>query len=102
MVDVRTDPGSDPASPAWLLPVKAVPGSRHDSIVGPLGDRLKVRTSAPPEGGRANRAICALVAKALGVRPNEVTVASGATHPEKTLRIEGVPESAIRGLIQDR
>ena len=95
MVDVRPDPG---AREAWLLPIKAVPGARRDSIVGPLGGRLKVRVAAPPEGGRANEAIRRLIADALGLRASDVTVIAGATHPEKTLRIEGATADAVRAL----
>jgi hypothetical protein len=77
-----------------LLRVKAVPGARRTEIAGVLGEgeqaRLKIRVSAPPEGGKANKAICALVAKALGVKPRDVSVIAGQTNPEKTLRIEGV------------
>lgn len=72
------------------LPVKAVPGARRDEVVGWLGERLKVRVSQPPEGGKANAAICRLVAEALGVKMGMVTVARGETHPEKVLRITGI------------
>ena len=36
--------------------VKAVPGARQNAVTGTLGDRLKIRVSAPPEGGKANDA----------------------------------------------
>lgn len=82
---------TNPADPgACLLHIKAVPGARRDEIAGPLGARLKVRISAPPEDGRANKAICSLIADALGVRAAAVTLARGQTNPEKTLRIAGV------------
>lgn len=60
-----------------------------------LGERLKVRVTAPPEGGKANKAICTLVAGAVGVKPRQVTVVAGHTSPEKTLRIEGTDEDAL-------
>ncbi|MBK7406509.1 MAG: DUF167 domain-containing protein [Phycisphaerales bacterium] len=78
---------------AVVLRVKAVPGASRDAIAGVLGDRLKIRVSAPPEGGKANRAICALVAGALGLRPRDVEVASGHTSPEKLLRVVGIGAS---------
>lgn len=73
-----------------LLHIKAVPGARRDEIAGPLGERLKVRVSAPPEGGKANKAICALIAEALGVRAAAAVVVRGQTNPEKTIRIAGI------------
>lgn len=73
-----------------LIRVKAVPGARRDEIAGVLSDRLKIRVSAPPEGGRANKAICALLAGVLRVRGRDVTLHSGPTGPEKTLHVSGV------------
>lgn len=84
-----------------LLRIKAVPGARREAIAGVLGDRLKVRVAAPPERGRANRAIEALVARILGLKARDVCVASGLTSPDKTLHIRGcgpeVVEVALAG-----
>ncbi|MBX6747158.1 MAG: DUF167 domain-containing protein, partial [Acetobacteraceae bacterium] len=44
-----------------------------------------------PEDGRANRAVCATLAKALGIAPSAVQVVLGATAREKTLAIAGDP-----------
>ena len=84
------------------LPIKAVPGARRDEIVGRLGDRLKVRVSAPPEDGRANDAICALVALALGVRNGDVRVVAGHGRAEKTLEINGVSAADVQALLSPR
>ena len=85
---------------ATIIRVKAVPGARRDEIAGPLGDRLKVRVSAPPEGGKANQAICALLAQALGVRERDVEVIAGPASPEKSIRVRGVsPEQAGAALL---
>lgn len=73
-----------------LIAVKAVPGAKRDEVVGVLGDRLKVRVIAPPEGGKANKAIEKLLAKTLGVRAGEVSVVSGHASPEKMVRVAGV------------
>lgn len=47
------------------LTVKVVPGSSRDQIVGWLGDALKVKVTAPPEKGRANAAVVAILADRL-------------------------------------
>ena len=72
-----------------LLHIKAVPGASRDQVAGVVGDRLKVRISAPPEGGKANQAICRLLAKTLGAKAKDVTIESGQTSPEKVIRIAG-------------
>lgn len=72
------------------LLIKAVPGARSDQVCGWLGERLKVRVSAPPEDGRANRAICELLAAELGLKPRSVEVVGGHTRAEKTVTITGI------------
>lgn len=67
--------------------VKAVPGASRNQIAGVLGDRLKVRVAAPPEGGKANAAILALLAKELGVKPAQLELISGETGAEKVVRV---------------
>lgn len=73
-----------------MLKVKVVPGASRSRIAGLLGDRLKVSVAAPPEGGKANRAVCELVAHALGVPARDVEVVEGHTQPRKTLAFQGV------------
>lgn len=70
-----------------LIRIKAVPGGSRDALAGLLGDRLKVRVSAPAEGGRANDAIRRLLAGALGVAARNVTIESGSSSPLKTVRV---------------
>jgi len=70
-----------------LIRVKAVPGASRDQIAGLLGDRIKVRIAAAPEAGKANKAICRLIADALGVKPASVTIELGHTSPEKVVRV---------------
>ena len=69
-----------------LLRVKAVPGASRDTIAGTLGDRLKIRVAAPPEGGKANQAILQLLAKALGLDASSLDLTHGHASPMKTVR----------------
>ncbi|MGI9110585.1 MAG: DUF167 domain-containing protein [Opitutales bacterium] len=71
------------------LKVKAVPGASRSEIVGRLGEALKVRVAAPPEGGKANREILELLAARLGLPAAGVTLVSGAASPAKVVELRG-------------
>lgn len=53
---------------------------------------LKVRVAAAPEGGKANAALIALLAKTLEVPKSAVTIASGETSRLKQLNVAGRPD----------
>ena len=52
---------------------------------------LRVRVRAVPDKGKANAAVIALLAKALGVPKSAMTLVSGDTARLKTMAIEGDP-----------
>lgn len=78
------------------LAIKAVPGASRDEVAGLLGDRLKVRISAPPEGGKANKAICKLLARTLGVKPGDIEIVNGASSAEKVVAVTGLDVEVTR------
>lgn len=80
---------------AVVLAVYVQPGARRDALVGPHGDALKVRVAAPPEDGRANKAVVALLAATLGVPARSVSVIAGEHSRSKRVRIEGVDAAAL-------
>jgi uncharacterized protein (TIGR00251 family) len=75
---------------AVVLAVHAQPGAGRTQVVGRHGDAVKVRVAAPPEGGRANEAVVALLADQFGVATKAVTLASGQTSRSKRFRIAGM------------
>lgn len=82
-----------------LVRLKVVPGATVTELAGALGDRLKVRVAAPPEGGAANRAVLALLARRLGVSPRSLTLVSGQGSPLKVVAVSGpAPKDAARRL----
>jgi uncharacterized protein len=80
------------------LTVRATPKADRNEIAGRRADgALLVRVTAAPEDGRANAAVCALVAKALRVPKGAVRVVRGETSRDKVLEVDGAdPEDLAR------
>jgi len=55
-----------------------------------------IRVSAPPVDGKANAALCALVAERAGVPRSRVQVVRGAAARDKLVRVEGIDDAALR------
>jgi uncharacterized protein (TIGR00251 family) len=77
------------------ISLKVVPGSSRNEVVGWLGDSLKVKVKAPPEKGRANEAVIALLADRLG-DASSIAVVSGHGSPSKVVAVDGMDDEAIR------
>jgi uncharacterized protein len=81
------------------LRVRLQPRARREEIVGERGGAVLIRVTAPPVDGKANAALCALVAKAAGVAPSRVSVVRGRSARDKVLRVEGVDDAALRAAL---
>lgn len=77
------------------LSVKVSPRASRNEVVGWVGDKLKIKVAAAPEGGRANDALVAFVAEQLGVPRRNVRVATGHTSSSKILEIDGVRQADL-------
>lgn len=77
--------------------IRVQPGARRAGLVGWMADgTLKVAVTAPPEGGRANAAVEALLSDVLGVK---VRVARGLASRSKVVHAEGLGDDAARRLL---
>lgn len=70
------------------LRVKVIPRSPRSEIVGQLDDGTwKVRIAAPPEHGKANRELIAVLARKFGVAAEMIEILSGHGASLKLVRI---------------
>jgi uncharacterized protein (TIGR00251 family) len=78
-----------------VVRVHVQPGAGRTAVTGRHGDALKVKVGAPPEGGRANTAVLALMAETLGVPVASVALVGGATSRAKRVRVSGVAPADV-------
>jgi len=68
--------------------VKVTPRAGRSEVAGFMPDgTLKVKVAAAPEKGKANEALCALLAGHFGVARRNVSILSGETSTRKRVRI---------------
>jgi uncharacterized protein (TIGR00251 family) len=81
-----------------MLAIHVTPKSGRDEVVGWRGSELAVRVTAAPEGGKANTAVCKVVAAALGVPKTSVRVVRGDTARHKVLEIDAADDSDLKAV----
>lgn len=74
--------------------LKLTPRGGRDAIDGWAEDAagksyLKARVSLPPEDGKANKALIALLAKTMDIPRSAIRIAAGETSRLKTIDIDG-------------
>ncbi len=93
VVGVTTVPGG------VLVPVRVQPRSSRSRVEPPRDGAVVVRVTAPPVDGEANRACLETVAKWLGIRKSQVSLAAGQTSRHKTVHVAGIDaESVLRAI----
>jgi uncharacterized protein len=82
----------------YILRLTVVPGAQRTEVVGPYGDRLKVRLAAPPEKGAANQELIAFLARALQLPKSSIRLAGGAQSRAKVVEVLGLDPDLKRRL----
>jgi uncharacterized protein (TIGR00251 family) len=78
------------------LRLRVSAGASRSRVLGAHGGALKLSVKAPPERGKANREVLALVADVFGLPPSDVALVSGETAPDKVVRLPIPPDEAAR------
>lgn len=78
-----------------LIKVKVLPRASKTEILGKENDVYRVKMTAPPVEGKANKALIALLAEKLGVPKRDIEITAGKKSRVKTVRVYGMSEVAI-------
>ncbi len=73
-----------------VFTAKIVPGSRQTCVCGLLDEMLKIKVSAAPEKGKANKSLLDFLAKQLGVKKKTIKIVSGKTSAVKSVQVLGI------------
>lgn len=83
------------------LNVKVVPGASRDRVAGLYGDGIKVQVAAPPEDGKANKAVVRVLSDFLGLRIDQIEIDRGQTQPRKVVRLTGISQAELDQKLSD-
>ena len=90
-----TQPRLQTVADGVIVCVRAAPGASRERIVGVHGEAVKIAVLAPPERGKANERVVAVLAAALGIAPRQLELASGPAARDKKILVRGLSADEI-------
>jgi uncharacterized protein (TIGR00251 family) len=85
-----------PRGAGAAIAVRVLPRATKSEVVGFMADgRLKVRLTAPPVEGAANRALVEFLARVLEVRAAAIEVVAGAAGRDKIVSVLGLAPDMV-------
>ena len=75
------------AQPGTEIALRVTPKASRNALVA-AEDGLRVYVTVVPEGGKANRVVQKILAKALGVAKSRLTLVRGETARDKVFRVD--------------
>jgi len=82
--------------------VKVLPRSSKTEITGVVEGALRIKLTAPPVEGAANKALVEFLAKRLSVAKSKITILSGETGRNKTVSVSGLKKADLASLLIPR
>lgn len=78
-----------------ILKVHVQTRASMDEVVGSYGDALKIRITASPVAGAANKKLLKFLAKKLKVPQDHLSIQSGTTSRAKSIAIWGISKAEV-------
>ncbi|MBM3983403.1 MAG: DUF167 domain-containing protein [Planctomycetes bacterium] len=88
-----------PHAEGAALPLRVQPKAKRAAVLGAHGGALKVAVTAPPEDGRANDAVLALLRDALNLSRARLALLSGHTSRSKVVLVRDVTPEQLAALV---
>jgi len=78
------------------------PQSSKNEVTGIRNDVLKIRLTAAPVEGAANKLFMRFFAKWLGVSPSKVNIIQGLSSKNKTIAVTNLTEKQFRQILKNK
>lgn len=83
------------------LTIRVIPRASRTEITGILEDgTVRIRVTAPPAEGKANRAVVEFLAKVLQVAPSQIEIVAGQRRRDKIVAITDMTPQEVEHRIQ--
>lgn len=83
-----------------IIKVRVQPKASHNQVIGYEEGALRLRVTAPPAEGKANAAVIALLAKALGVSKSRLVIVQGHGSRDKMVSVDRLTEQEVRRRVE--
>ena len=80
--------------------VRVRAGAHREELLQRDDGWVVARVTAPAHEGRANKALCRLVAKQLRIARSKVAIVRGARSREKLIRVDGMDQAAVDAALE--
>ena len=84
-----------------LINIRAAPGAARDKVLGIHANALKIAVCAPALAGKANKALCRILAKKLAIKRSSVILHSGKTSRNKRFLLAGLSKAEAIGIVAE-
>ncbi len=82
------------------ITVKVIPRAKKNEIAGLMEDgSVRIRLTAPPVEGAANRALVDFLAELLGIHKNQIEIVAGLSSERKLISLLGIAPQTVEEII---
>ncbi len=78
------------------IKVRVQPGASKNEVQGFQDDVLRIRLTAPPVEGKANKALIALLADLLDVKKSDISIVAGQTGRDKLVEVVDLTNDELK------
>jgi len=79
--------------------IRVIPRASRCELAGVQGDALKIRITAPPVEGAANKECIRFLSDILGVKKSQIKIIAGHRSKNKKVSISGINKKDIEGVM---